>query len=127
MRITWLFGAAAIVTAVFGLGMLLAPEALVAVYGMTLNDDGLIVARLLGGQLLGYTVLEWLALRGERQVREANLRSVVLAEFLGLAVSGLAAVQGIGNSLVWGLVVIFLLFTVWRAYYLWFNRAAIAN
>ena len=125
MRITWLFWAATIVTALFGVGLLVLPGLVLGIYGMTVNADGTVVARILGGQLLGFSVLEWIALRGERPVREANLRSVLLAELLGFAVALFAALGGIGNGLFWGVVGIFLLFSLWRAYYLFVRPDAI--
>lgn len=125
MRITWLFWAATIVTALFGVGLLVLPEFVLGTYGMTTNPDGIVVARILGGQLIGFSVLERAALRGERAVREANLRAVLVAELLGFAVALLAALSGTGNGLFWGIVGIFLLFSLWRAYYLYVRPDAI--
>lgn len=102
----------------FGLGLLVLPGTLLGIYGMSLDPDGTVVARLLGGQLLGYVPLEWFALRGDRAIRRVNLRSVFVAEVTGLAVTALAAVQGRGNTLFLGVVAIFLVFALWRGYYL---------
>lgn len=124
MRITWLFGASAAATALFGAGLLLMPEALLALYGLSVNADAAPVARVLGAQLLGYTVLEWLALRGEHGVRAATLRAVLPAEVLSFVAVLIAALQGTGNVMIWGLVAIFLVFSVWRAYYLWSSASA---
>lgn len=117
MRIGWLFTAAGVVVLVFGLGLLVVPAAILTVYGMSLTPDGEVLARLLGGQLLGYVGIEYYALRGGDEVRLVNLRSVLVAEILGFVVSGLAALQGRGNSLFWGVVAIFFVFAVWRGYH----------
>lgn len=95
---------------------------MLAIYGMTLTPDGEVVARLLGGQLLGYVGLELYALRGSAQTRVVNLRSIFVAELTGLAATAIAAFQGRGNALFWSVVAIFLIFTVWRGYYLLTHR-----
>ena len=118
MRITWLFGAAAIALAFFGIGLLAVPASLLAAYGLTVTPDGEVVARALGAQLAGYVLVEWFAIRGGREVRVANVRSVFVAEVLSLAVTAIAALQGRGNTLFLGVVAIFLVFSLWRGYYL---------
>ena len=118
MRITWLFGTAAVALAFFGIGLRVAPGSLLAMYGLAATPDGEVVARVLGAQLLGYVLVEWFAIRGGRDVRIANVRSVFVAEVLSLAVTAIAAIQGRGNTLFLGLVAIFLAFSLWRGYYL---------
>ena len=117
MRIEWLFGSAAVVLVLFGLALLIAPGQILGVYGLAVTPDGEVVARLLGGQLLGYVPLELYALLGGPQVRAVNLRSIVVAEVTGLGATLLAALQGRGNTLFWGVVAIFLVFSIWRGFY----------
>ena len=118
MRITWLFGTAAVASAFFGIGLLAVPGPLLTVYGLTTTPEGEVVARVLGAQLVGYVLVEWFAIRGGREVRVANVRSVFVAEVLSLAVTAMAALQGRGNTLFLGVVAIFLVFSLWRGYYL---------
>lgn len=118
MRITWLFGTSAVALAFFGISLLAAPASLLAVYGLTVTPDGEVVARVLGAQLVGYVLVEWFAIRGGRDVRVANVRSVFVAEVLSLAVTAIAALQGRGNTLFLAVVAIFLVFSLWRGYYL---------
>ena len=124
MRITWLFGAAVVVVTLFGTGLLVAPAWLLGIYGLTMTTDGEIVARLLGAQLLGYAVLEWLCLRGGRELRVATLRAAFVAELGGVVVSGLAVLQGRGNTMLLSVVALFLVFAIWRGYYLITYRGA---
>ena len=124
MRIIWLFGAAVGVVTLFGTGLLLVPAWLLGIYGLTMTTDGEIVARLLGAQLLGYAVLEWFCLRGGRELRVVTLRAAFVAELGGFVVSGLAALQGRGNALLLSVVALFLVFAVWRGYYLITYRGA---
>jgi len=118
MRITWLFGAAVAVVTVFGLGLLAAPAWLLGIYGITTTTDGEVVARLLGTQLLGYAVLEWAGLRGGRELRLVALRAALVAELGGFVVGGLAVLQGRGNTMLLSVVALFLVFAIWRGYYL---------
>ena len=124
MRITWLFGAAVGVVTLFGAGLLVVPAWLLGIYGLTMTTDGEIVARLLGAQLLGYAVLEWYCLRGGRELRVATLRAAFVAELGGAVVSGLAALQGRGNTMLLSVVALFLVFAIWRGYYLITYRGA---
>ena len=124
MRINWLFMAAAIAVGLFGVELLVAPGWLLSFNGMAATPDGEVVARLLGAQLLGYVPLEWLAVRGSREVRLVNLRSVFVAELVSLLVVVVAAAQGRGNAMFFGLVAVFLVFTLWRGYYLVTYRPA---
>lgn len=124
MRITWLFGAAAIASALFGIGLLVAPGWLLTFYGLAATPDGEVIGRLLGAQLLGYVPFEWSAMRGGREVRLVNLRSVFVAEAVSLVVVTIAVAQGRGNAMFLSVVATFLIFTIWRGYYLITYREA---
>lgn len=70
---------AAIVAAVFGLALLLAPNALMAIYGsQPLAGPGLYNTLLYGGFLIGYAVMNWMAAEGTwREVRAIVAGGVV--------------------------------------------------
>ena len=128
MRITWLFGASVITLAFFGGGLLAVPAWLLGMYGLQMTQDGELVARVLGAQALGVGVLEWYALRGGRELRVAAVRGAFVAEVASLAITTIAAIQGRGNTLFLSVVAIFLVFSVWRGYYLiTYGRAAAAE
>jgi len=118
MRITWLFGAAVIALAFFGGALLAVPTWLLGMYGLQMTPDGEVIARVLGTQLLAFAVLEWYALRGGRELRVAAVRSAFVAEVSSLAITAAAALQGRGNTLFLSVVAIFLVFSIWRGYYL---------
>lgn len=118
MRITWLFGAAVITLVFFGGALLAVPTWLLGMYGLQMTSDGELVARILGAQALGFAVLEWYGLRGGRELRVAAVRSAFVAEISSLAILAIAALQGRGNTLFLSIVAIFLVFSVWRGYYL---------
>ena len=126
MRITWLFGAAVITLAFFGGALLAVPAWLLGMYGLQMTPDGELVARILGAQTLAFGLLEWYALRGGRELRVAVVRSAFVAEVSSLTISVIAAVQGRGNTLFLSVVAIFLVFSVWRGYYVITYRPAAA-
>ena len=118
MRITWLFGASVITLAFFGGALLAVPVWLLGMYGLQMTPDGEVVARVLGAQLLAFGVLEWSAIRGGRELRVTAVRAAFVGEVSSLAITAIAALQGRGNTLFLTVVALFLVFSVWRGYYL---------
>jgi len=118
MTLKLLFTLTAVVGAVFGLGFLLLPASVLALYGVADDPALLNLARLLGAFYLGYAGLSWL-------VRDAPAspagRGIVLAFFIAFAVGLVASVvgqlSGAVNALGWSTVAIFALFTLGYAYY----------
>jgi len=118
MTLKLLFTLTAVVGAVFGLGFLLLPASVLALYGVADDPALLYLARLLGASYLGYAALSWL-------VRDAPAspagRGIVLAFFIAFAVGLVASVvgqlSGAVNALGWSTVAIFALFTLGYAYY----------
>jgi hypothetical protein len=98
---------ATLVAAVFGLAFLLAPSALVAMYGVTLTPATEVIGRVAGSVILGFAIVFW----GARDGNAAEaFKAVMLA---GLIANGLdclillhATVTGLVNSLGWLQVVI---------------------
>jgi hypothetical protein len=113
---------AAVVAFLFGLGFLLAPAWTMSTYGITLEVPGQWIGRYLGSAFVGIAVLTWLARKAE--AGEA-LRAVMLGDFvlslLGLVVAIFDAASGLGNSLVWTTVLIYVFLTVGFGYYHFLN------
>ena len=116
---------AAVVAFVFGLGFILMPAQLVSFYNVTLNDAGILIARLFGATLLGYGLLNWFGrdFRDE-QARQtlmlANLATDAIG-FLFALLGQLGGVSGI-NSLGWSTVLIYLVLAAGFAYLRFFAR-----
>lgn len=72
--------AAAIVSVVFGLALLLAPNALVALYGaQPMSGPGLYNSTLYGGLLIGFGIINWMAAEGAwQEVRPVVVGSLVV-------------------------------------------------
>jgi hypothetical protein len=109
---------AAFLAALYGLGFLLIPAQTVGFYGITLDVNGLFVARYLGSAFLGIAVLTWLA---RSFTSQEALRAIVLGDLVvsltGLIVAVWDAFAGGGNALSWATVVIYLFLALGFGYY----------
>ena len=118
MKLNTFLAIAAVLAALYGLGFFLIPAQTVGLYAITLDENGLFVARYLGSAFLGVAVLTWLA-RG--LTSQEALRPILLGEFIisltGLIVAVWDAFAGDGNALSWATVVIYLFLTAGFAYF----------
>jgi hypothetical protein len=72
--------AAAIVSVVFGLALLLAPNALVALYNaQPMSGPGLYNSSLYGGLLIGFGIINWMARSDLRRARGTSSKLVLPA------------------------------------------------
>lgn len=113
-----LFGVAAGLTLVLGIGWTFLPEAMLSVWAVQADAIGVYVARRYGGLLFGYTVLLWLA----RSSPSSPTRTAILAG--GVVVSSIMALLslvGLTTGLVgpgmWSAVVIEALLAAAFVYY----------
>jgi hypothetical protein len=108
-----LFTIHAFVSWLFGLALLVVPATLVAGYGITVDPGGTLLARLLGGALIGLGVAAWFA---RAAAPSEGLRAIILGDavisILGCLVSIQGTLSGVSNVLGWVNVVIFGFFAV---------------
>jgi hypothetical protein len=104
---------------VFGLGFLLAPEAVAPLYGVPVEAHTMMMDRYFGGSLLWVGLITWLA-RGLRD--DAALRTLLQAgtvgNLAGLAISAWAALTGLMNALAWSSVSLYALMLLGCVYFL---------
>jgi hypothetical protein len=98
---------ATIVAAIFGLAFLVAPSALVALYGVKLTPATEVIGRIAGSVILGFAIVFW----GAREGNAADaLKAVMMAGLIANALDALillhATATGLLNSLGWVQVVI---------------------
>ena len=79
MKIKTLMICKAIVCLGFGLPMLIVPTFLMGIYGLELDLNGVVMARLYGGALLGNLLLTWFA---RNDTGSTTLRAAVLYLFV---------------------------------------------
>jgi hypothetical protein len=115
--------AGAVVTLIFGLSLVVIPDLLLSLYGITVNDAGILIARLFGAAFLGFTVLNWSA---RRAADSEVLRGIVLANLMmdavGFVVTLLGQLAGLSNALGWSCVALYLLFALGFAYFQFVKR-----
>jgi hypothetical protein len=114
-----------IVCIVFGIGFVLIPAPLAALYGATLNAAGTVFAQFLGAAFIVLAVYLWFA----RNVTDAEAnRAVTLAVFVGDAVGFivalLAQLSGVFNVLGWMIVALWLILALAFGYFLLVKPAA---
>lgn len=108
-----LFTIHAFVSWAFGLALLLIPGALLGGYGVMAVPSNVLLARLLGGALLGLGVMAWLA---HRAAPSEGLRAVIWGDavisIVGCLVSIHGVLSGASNAAGWMNAVIFGVFAV---------------
>ena len=123
MKLSYLLIVSAVVDAIFGIGFLLVPGPVLALYGgMSMEPY---TENLFGAALIGFAVLNWFA----RNATEGQaLRAIVLANLaantLIFILSLLQQLSGVVNILGWSSVVISLLLALGFAYILFRKPSA---
>ena len=122
MKVNTLVVVAAVLALLFGLAFFLIPAQFITIYGLKLEPLGQFMARYFGSALLGVAALNWFA-------RNQVSRVVILADFVlsvaGLVVGFWQAISGLGNSLVWTTVIIYLFLALGFGYYSFLNQESI--
>jgi hypothetical protein len=119
---------AAAVSVGTGLAALLAPAQLAAVFGVTLDDVGILQARLLGAAYLGYGAIVWFG----KDIREnAARRAIALGSFvswaLSLVVTAAGVVMGPAGTMSWLLVALQVVIASAWGYFAFVDRADVAS
>lgn len=107
----------AVVCLVFGIILLFIPRELVGILGSELTDGGVFFGHEYGAALIGTFLLTWFA----KNVKAADARAAILLDLMiydaiGVIITLLVVLPGVFNALGWGIVVVYLFFTVGSAY-----------
>lgn len=117
MKLSNLLVVAAALGAVFGVGFVVASGPLLAIYGITLDPAGTLVAQLFGAALISLAVLNWLARNlTDPEARRAVVLGNLAGDVVGFVVILIGQVAGIANALGWSNVAIYLLLALGFAY-----------
>jgi hypothetical protein len=128
MTIRMLFTILAVLSFLFGIGFVLAPDQVLANYGIQPSPALALLGRLFGGVLLTLGVILWLA----RDFRdEAAVRAVLVANAVGSCVNLVVAIMGnlsgTTNALGWTTVLIYLFAAVGSGYFLMARTARLSH
>jgi hypothetical protein len=114
-----LFLIALVVEAVFGIGFLIAPGAMLAPFGVTLDAAATTFARLFGSALLSFPFLLWLARRSSQaEFKKGVVKSLFVYYLISTALLVIGVASGMMNTLGWSVVGIHLVLLVWFGYFL---------
>lgn len=119
MKLKLFLTIAGIFAVLFGLSFLLIPVQLNTLYGEPVNEAGLFGERYLGSTYIGIGAILWLARKGSSQdgIMKAILLGYFILTVIGFIVALFHQFSGVGNSLVWSAVVVYLLLAVGAAYF----------
>ena len=118
MKFSTLLISNAIVALVYAIGLLLAPTALLALYGMTSGPSEQLMARFFGVGLVSVGLLTWFA-RGitDPSTHRAIVLAQLIANVVGLIVAALGTLSSVMNVIGWSAVAIYLLLGLGYAYF----------
>ena len=117
MKLKNLLVVAAVISALFGVAFVVATGPLLAVYGITLDKAGTLVAQLFGALLIAFAVLNWFARNvTDPQARQAVVLANLVGDGVGFVVILIGQLAGIANAFGWSTVAIYLLFALGFAY-----------
>jgi hypothetical protein len=119
MTIRTFFSILAVLSFLFGIGFVLAPDQVLANYGIEHSPALALVGRLFGGVLLTLGVILWFArdFRDEAAVR-AVLIGALIGDVVNLVVATMGTLSGASNALGWSTVLIYLFGAVGSGYFL---------
>ncbi len=113
----------AIIFAIFGIGLLVAPSEFMAVYGLSFNAAGVLIARVFGTVVIGQAIIYWAARNaGWSDLLQAVLYAGVISNALDVILAYYGISIGVLNSMGWALVVLHALFTIGFAYFAFGKR-----
>lgn len=112
MRLTLTMTVAAIGSILFGIAFLIFPDNVASLYGVTIDHSNQ-YPRFFGSALIGFGSI----LLNARNIKSGPaLRAILVGSFIastiGLVVSLIQAIDGIGNSLEWTTVIIYFLLSI---------------
>lgn len=114
----------AVICVTFGFLLLFFPGFLLRLMGAELGPGGLFTAREYGAALIGTLLLTWYAKdAGQSKARRAIILDLFIYDGIALIVTTYNVLTGILNWLGWGIIAIYLLFTVGYGYF-WLNDPA---
>ena len=118
MKLSNLMIVKAIVCLGFGVLLLAIPGLLMSLYGVTLQEGGILMARLYGASLVGNLMLTWFSRNdaGSEALRAAVL-GLLVYDAIGLIVAIVAMLSGVMNALGWSVVATYLFFTAGYGYF----------
>lgn len=113
-----LFLVTLVIQALFGLGFVFAPGALLAPFGVTFDPISKAFANLYGSTLLGFVVLLWFARKSNQpEFKMWTVYSEFAYMVIGLVILLMIQLGGLMNSLGWIIIAEHIVLFVWFGYF----------
>ena len=114
-----LFKVALIIEAIFGIGFVIFPGAMLGPFGVTLNAITTSFVRLFGSALISFSILLWFAYKSDKSEFKKGVVNSMFAYFLvSTVLLVIAQLAGQMNALGWSVVGIHLVLLVWFGYFI---------
>lgn len=118
MYLQRLFLISAVLSLIFGIGFVVAPQLVLEQHGMTANDGFLMMMRSTGGALLGYALIFWSVRNAQPSVTlTAIVRGSFLFHLIAFGANAYGVSTGVMNAMGWGPVLIHLGLATGFGYY----------
>lgn len=119
MRLSNLFIFNTIVALPFGLGFLIAPEALAGLYGVASSPATNLIGQFFGLSLITIGLVTWnFRYIEDSDAQRAVIRGLLAGDMLGLIVGLIGTLSGVINALGWLTVVLYLILVLGYGYFL---------
>jgi len=103
---------------VFGVGLVLMPATVAAMYGIAPEPAVNLMGQFFGTELLAVGLLAWFARNiSDSKTQGAITLAFVIANVVGLVVSVMGTLSGVMNAVGWSAVVIYLVLSLGYAYF----------
>ena len=117
MKISNFFVVKAVICFIFGLGSLLIPTIMWPIYGVSLDPNGLLMARFLAALLIGVGLILWIYRNEDPGKLKEITFSLFIADTIGFIVAFVGQLSGVMNSLGWIVVAIWLFLALGLGYF----------
>ena len=126
MKLNVWMAAKAVVEVIFGIGFVLMPKFMGGTFGMNFDASAALMAQLFGAAFIFGSIVLWLARNVDRDdvACRAILIAVVVSNAIGFIVTLMASLSGVWNAMGWLPVLLYLVFGLAFAYFLFMKPAA---
>jgi len=123
MSLSILLKIKSVVTTFFGLCMVLFHSSLMPIYGITLDQSGIMMTQWSGATFIGIGLICWFASKAESSdLLKGIVLSLFICDTIGFIVSLMKQMEGIANPLGWSTVALWLVFAMGLGYYRFLNQ-----
>jgi hypothetical protein len=107
----------AIVCAIFGIGFVFLPRALMSIYGATLDTTGVFMSQLFGAVFIGIGLICWLYKNMDSNILKGITYALCITDSIGFIIALFNQLSGNFNAFGWINVALWFLFALGLSYF----------